>query len=118
MHLRYLVVLVSSLEGVVGEGTIHLSTSPLHLLHNIQTAMHNKLIHMPRLLREPRNAITTLLRSPELIFKERVILCANNGKVIGHRGTFVVAKVAFDEGVGDGRLSEASADWLRKTSLA
>jgi hypothetical protein len=45
-------------------------------------------------------------------------LCANNGKVIGHRGTFVVAKVAFDEGVGDGRLSEASADWLRKTSLA
>jgi hypothetical protein len=56
--------------------------APLHLLYDIQTAMHDELIHMPSLLREPRNPISALLRSAKLIFEERVILRANYGKVI------------------------------------
>jgi hypothetical protein len=46
--------------------------------------MHDELVHVPCLLGKPRNPITTLLRSPELIFEERIILCANYGKVVRH----------------------------------
>jgi hypothetical protein len=37
---------------------------------------------MPCLLWEARNTIAALLRSAELMLEERVILRANNGKVI------------------------------------
>ena len=73
------------------EGDIHLSTTPLHLLNDIQTAVHNKLVHMPSLLREPCDAIAALLRSPELILEERIILRANNGKVVRHSPAFAGA---------------------------
>jgi len=73
------------------EGDIHLSTTPLHLLNDIQTAVHNKLVHMPSLLREPCDAIAALLRSPELILEKRIILRANNGKVVRHSPAFAGA---------------------------
>jgi hypothetical protein len=73
------------------EGDIHLSTTPLHLLDDIQTAVHNKLVHMPSLLREPRDAIAALLRSAKLILEQRIILRANNGKVVRHSPAFAGA---------------------------
>ena len=62
----------------------HLPVPPLHLLYNIQTAVHNELVHMPRLLWKPRHAITALLRRAKLIFEERIILRADDGKVVRH----------------------------------
>lgn len=61
--------------------------------------MDNKLIHMPRLLCEPSNAITTLLGSTEFVFEERVILCADYGEVVGHCRC-VVGSEAVELGCG------------------
>jgi hypothetical protein len=63
---------------------LHLPTSPLYFLHNVETAVHDELIHMSCLLREPCDAISTLLSCSKLVLKERIVLSANNGKVIRH----------------------------------
>ena len=101
------------------EGDIHLSTTPLHLLNDIQTAVHNKLVHMPSLLREPCDAIAALLRSPELILEKRIILRANNGKVVRHFSSVPrgAEKLKLSWGL-KGRLGEARSDWLREMVLA
>jgi hypothetical protein len=99
-------------------GDIHLSTTPLHLLDDIQTTVHNKLVHMPSLLWEPCDAIAALLRSAELILEKRIILRANNGKVVRH---FSSARGAMKLEVLwglKGRLGEAGSDWLRGIVLA
>jgi hypothetical protein len=98
--------------------TIHLPTTPLHLLNDIQTTVHNKLVHMPRLLGEPCDAIAALLRSPELILEERIILRANNGKVVRHFSSVPrgVVKLKLSWGL-KGRLGEARSDWLFEMGL-
>jgi hypothetical protein len=64
---------------------------------------------MPSLLREPRDAIAALLRSPELILEERIILRANNGKVVRHfssvrGGSEVGGVVGFERKVGKSEI--------------
>lgn len=68
----------------IGRGELikHLSISPLHLLHDIQTAVHNKLVHVPRGLRKSSDTIAALFGGAEFVLEERVILRANYGKVV------------------------------------
>lgn len=63
---------------------LQLSSPPLHLLDDVQAAVYDKLVHIPRLFWEARNAIAALLRTPKLIFEQRVIQCANNREIEGH----------------------------------
>ena len=63
---------------------VHLPSSPLHLLDDIQAAMHDELVHMSRLLWEPSHAITTLFRCPEFMLKDWVVFRADDCKVVGH----------------------------------
>ena len=51
---------------------------------------------MPDLVGEARLAVAALLGGAELILEERVVLRANNGKVVAHGGAVVVR-------IGDGR---------------
>jgi len=77
--------------------------------------MHDKLVHMPRLFGEPRDAIAALLRAAKLILKQRVIQGANNGEVEGH---YRIALYCASKGVPGLVVvqltleSLASADWL------
>jgi len=56
----------------------------LYFLDDIQTAVHDELIHMSSLLCESRNAISALFRSAEFIFEQRVILCADYSEIVRH----------------------------------
>lgn len=62
-----------------------LAVVPLHLLHYIQAAVEDELVHVPVLLGEMRLAVTALFRCAEFILEDRIILCANDGKVVRHR---------------------------------
>lgn len=46
--------------------------------------MQDELVQMTDLIAEARLAIAALFRGAELMFKQRVVLSANNGKVITH----------------------------------
>ena len=46
--------------------------------------MHDELVHVSCLLRKPRNPIAALLRGPELVLEEGIVLRANDGEVVGH----------------------------------
>ena len=67
-------------------GNVHLPLCPLYFLYNIKTAVDNELVHMPCLLWKSGYTISSLFSRPELIFEERIILSANNSKVIRHCG--------------------------------
>ena len=84
MRLRYLVNDQYESNKIMIWKFIHLSCTPLHLLHDIQAAVDNELVHMSCLLCEPRNAISSLFCGTKFIFEEGVILGANNGEVIRH----------------------------------
>lgn len=116
MHLRYLPhVSLPALNHLctVEQDDIHLTSSPLHLLHDIQTTMHNKLIHVSRLLRKPCDTITALLRSAKLIFKKRVIKCTNYAEVVWHLDLPITCCVGV-WGFGRGRsaLRSYPEGWL------
>jgi hypothetical protein len=64
----------------------HLTIPPLHLLDNVEAAVDDKLIQVPRLLGKARLAIAALLRCAKLVLEERVVLRADNGKVVRHGG--------------------------------
>jgi hypothetical protein len=83
----------------------------LHFFHDIQTAVHDELIHVPRLLWESCDAISALFSSPELILEERIILGANYGKVIGHSRSVLKFRVWSVGNELRGRLTEAIVDW-------
>lgn len=61
---------------------LQLPSCPLHLLNNIQTAVQYELVQMA--VREARLSITPRLASAELVLEERVILGADDGKVVAH----------------------------------
>lgn len=89
MHLRYLYQAVSISSETQYWGNVHLPLCPLYFLYNIQTAVDDELVHMPCLLWKSCNAISSLFGRSKLIFEERIILSANNGKVIRHCGSLV-----------------------------
>jgi len=91
MHFRYLFIGQQSIHGRRPFNFsncrlkhIHLSSSPLHFLHDIQTTMHNELVHMPGLFRKPRNAITALFRRAKFVFEKRVIERSNYAEIVWH----------------------------------
>ena len=57
---------------------------PLHLLGDIQARVQDYLVQVPHLICEPRLAIAALLGCAKLVLKERVVLRADNGKVVAH----------------------------------
>lgn len=68
---------------------IHLTARPLHLLEYIQRAVHDELVHGPRLVGEVRRAVAALLRRAELILEEGVVLRADYHEVVRHVGRAV-----------------------------
>lgn len=62
----------------------HRSCSPLHLLDDIQRAVHDKLVHVSLLFTEAGDAIAASFGSAELEFKERIVLCSYYREVEGH----------------------------------
>lgn len=93
---------------------LHLPTAPLYFFHNIQATVDNELIHMPCLLREFGNPVTTLFRGPKLMLEERIVLRANYGKVERHYRS----GEAWGSLSGRLKLKKAdAADWLRILDL-
>lgn len=56
--------------------------------------MKNELVQVSDLVGEARLAIAALLGGTEFVFKERVVLCADNGEVVAHGGSVLL--VMFD----------------------
>jgi hypothetical protein len=88
-QLRQVVCGHSSVKGLYDS---HLSVRPLHLLNNVQAAVQDELVQVPRLLAEPGLAILALLRGAKLVLEQRIVLGAYNGKIIGH------CRLLFDQG--------------------
>ena len=63
---------------------IHMVVEPLHLIDDVQAAVHNERIHLPCLHAEPSNAVTSLFRSAEFELKQRIVTCADDAEVVGH----------------------------------
>jgi hypothetical protein len=59
-----------------------LSRPPLNLLDYVQTTVHDELVHVPCLLREPRLAVAASLRCTEFMLEERVILRTDYDEVV------------------------------------
>ena len=64
--------------------SIHLAAGPLHLLEDVERAMHDELVHGPRLVGEVRRAVAALLRRAELVLEEGVVLGADYHKIVRH----------------------------------
>lgn len=58
--------------------------SPLHFFNDIKAAVDDKLVEVSCLLGEVCLAISTLLGCAKLVLKLRVVLRANNSKIVGH----------------------------------
>lgn len=61
---------------------LHLAGPPLHLLHNVERRVHDELVHVPRLLAETRLPVPALLRGPELVLEQRVVLRPDDDEVV------------------------------------
>lgn len=72
------------LVGVGGGDNIHMCCAPLHFFYNVQTAVQDELVHMPRRLVETRHAVAALLRGAKLMLEQRVVLGADDGEVVRH----------------------------------
>lgn len=48
---------------------VHLASSPLHFFDNIQTAMHDELVHMARIVPEARDAVAATSRCAKFMFE-------------------------------------------------
>ncbi len=46
--------------------------------------MRDELVHVPRLVAEPRLPVAALLRRPELVLEERVVLRPDDHEVVRH----------------------------------
>lgn len=57
---------------------------PLQLVHEIQTCMHDKRVHMAGLLTETGDAISALLGSAEFELEHRLVSRADNAEVVRH----------------------------------
>jgi hypothetical protein len=68
-------------------GDSHPPASPLYLLHDVQRAVHNELVHDPRLLPKPGDAVATGLRGAEFVLEEGVVFRADYSEVVGHSGS-------------------------------
>lgn len=83
-----------------------MSAAPLYLLHDIQAAVDDELVHMSCLFCKPRDSISALLRGPKLILEQRVVLCANDGKVIRHICGLMSSSICLEAGVDLGMFLE------------
>lgn len=61
---------------------IHLIVSPLHLIHEIQTTVHDERVHMPGFLAETGNTIAALFRCSEFELEEGLVVGVYYAKVI------------------------------------
>lgn len=77
------------------KGNAHLPRPPLHLLDDIQAAVHDELVHVSRLFAEPRLPVAALLRRPELVLEERVVLRPDDDEVVRHRFALALARPRF-----------------------
>lgn len=64
------------------ERLLHLAGPPLHLLYYVERRVHDELIHVPRLLAEARLPVPALLRGPELVLEQRVVLRPDDDEVV------------------------------------
>lgn len=74
----------------------HLPAPPLHLLDDVEAAVYDELVHVPGLLAEARLAVAALLRRPELVLEERVVLRADDGEVVRHLPVFRFDSLSVD----------------------
>lgn len=65
-------------------GGIHSPIRPLHLLDDIQAAVHDEGVHVPGLVAEAGDAVAALLRGAEFVLEQRVVFGADDAEVVGH----------------------------------
>lgn len=82
----------------------------MNLLDDIQTAVYDELVHVPGLLAEARLAIAALLRRPELVLEERVVLRADYGEVVRHPWRLLICRTSATKFTGKG--NEAREFWI------
>lgn len=61
---------------------MHLIVRPLHLVHKVQTAVHDERVHMPRFLTEACDAITALFGGTEFELEERLVVGVYYAEVV------------------------------------
>lgn len=66
------------------EANTQIILQPLYFLDHVQTAVHDKLIHVPCFVAEARHAISAGLVSTELVLEERIVFRADYCKVVRH----------------------------------
>jgi len=79
------------------KGSIHSPIRPLHLLDDIQAAVHDKGVHVAGLVAEAGDAVAALLRGAEFVLEQRVVFGADYAEVVGH---FVVRVCEVGDEVG------------------
>ncbi len=64
-----------------------MSTEPLHFVDNVEATVHDERVHPPCFRAEAGDTISALLGGTKFEFKERIVFCAHNAKVIRHEGS-------------------------------
>jgi hypothetical protein len=54
----------------------------LHFLDNIETAVNDKLVHVPGFMAKAGNAVSTGLGSAKLVFEEWIVSRADDSEVV------------------------------------
>lgn len=58
--------------------------APLRFLNEVDSSMHNKLVHMLRFLSKTCNAVAAYFGGPEVQVEEGIVTRADDGEVVGH----------------------------------
>jgi len=65
-----------------GEVLVHLPVYPLHLFHDVQTAVHDELVHVPGFFAEASDAVAALFRGAEFVLEEGIVFCADDAEIV------------------------------------
>lgn len=63
---------------------LHGPIRPLHLLDDVQAAVHDERVHVAGVVAEAGDAVAALLRGAEFVLEERVVFGADDAEVVGH----------------------------------
>ncbi len=65
-----------------GKNSAHVPAQPLHLLDNVQAAVHDELIHVSGLRAETGDAVAAAFGGAELVLEQGVVFGADYAKVV------------------------------------
>ena len=76
-------------------GRAHLVVGVLHLIHEIQTSMYDKWVHMPSFLTEACDAIAALFRGAKFMLEEGLVVGAYYAEIVGHPDGYRETRTGF-----------------------